>query len=235
MSIAGNSRRPLWLFGGLLLLLLLIALCWRFAWDSDWLSVEQTKQVIATAAGWHGELWLWPLLVAVFVVLLLLMFPLTILVVLTGFLYGPWWGFCYATLGTLVSAMVSYEIGRLTGQKALLQFGGRRLLNISRYIGDRGIRTMIVISILPLAPFTLTNIMAGASHIRFWPYLAGSAIGIIPGIALVNFAGSQLNALLQSTDTKDVVVSVSVIALIVLIILYAPRWLKKYIRRRSSR
>lgn len=232
MSITGNNKRPLWLFCGLLLLLLLLALLWRVAWDSNWLSVEQAKQMVATAAGWHGELWLWPLLVTVFVLLLLLMFPLTILVVLTGFLYGPWWGFCYAALGTLISAIVSYEIGRLTGQKPLLKFGGQRLLHLSRFIGDRGIRTMILISILPLAPFTLTNIMAGASHIRFWPYLAGSAIGILPGIAVVNFAGSQLSALLQSTDKTDVAVSISALILVMLILIFGPRWLKKYWQKR---
>ena len=221
MSITGNNKRPLWLFCGLLLLLLLMALLWRFAWDSDWLSVAQAKHMVATAASWHGELWLWPLLITVFVLLLLLMF-----------LFGPWWGFCYATLGTLMSAIVSYEIGRRTGQKPLLKFGGKRMLNISRFIGDRGIRTMILISILPLAPFTLTNIMAGASHIRFWPYLAGSAIGIIPGIALVNFAGSQLSALLQSTDKTDVAVSIGTLVLVTLILIFAPRWLKKYWRKR---
>ncbi len=225
-----NTKRALWMFIGFLSVLIILALIWRFAWNSDLLSVEQAQSALSTASSWHGKFWLWPLITAVFVVLLLLMFPLTILVVLTGFLYGPWWGFCYATLGTLASSVVSYEVGRFSGQRVLLRFGGKRLRNASRFMGDRGIRTMILINLLPLAPFTLTNIMAGASHIRFRPYLIGSAIGIIPGLALVNFAGSELNNVIQGADKENIAFSIGILIAIALLLIFGPRWLKRKVQ-----
>lgn len=215
-------------------MLVILAFVWRFAWSSELLSVEQAKSVLSVASSWHGEFWLWPLITAVFVLLLLLMFPLTILVVLTGFLYGPWWGFCYAALGTLASSVVSYEVGRLSGQRVLLRFGGKRLRNASRFMGEHGIRTMIIINLLPLAPFTLTNILAGASHIRFGPYLIGSAIGIIPGLALVNFAGSQLNAVVQDANEQNIALSIAILVAIILILIFVPRWLKRKVQPADS-
>ncbi|WP_157981211.1 TVP38/TMEM64 family protein [Aliidiomarina iranensis] len=229
-----NSKTALWLFIGFLSVLVLLALIWRFAWNTNVLSVEQAQSALAMASSWHGELWLWPLITAVFVVLLLVMFPLTILVVLTGFLYGPWWGFCYATLGTLASSIVSYEVGRLSGQRVLLRFGGKRLQSISRFMGERGVRTMIIINLLPIAPFTLTNVMAGASHIRFRPYLLGSAIGIIPGLALVNFAGSELSKVMQGTDGRSIALSIFILAAITFIIIFGPRWLRRKLQQNEK-
>ncbi|MDZ7809559.1 MAG: hypothetical protein U5L11_04595 [Arhodomonas sp.] len=38
---------------------------------------------------------------------------------------------------------------------------------------------MIVVSLLPLAPFTVTNLVAGAFHLRFRDYMLGTLIGIL--------------------------------------------------------
>jgi uncharacterized membrane protein YdjX (TVP38/TMEM64 family) len=41
---------------------------------------------------------------------------------------------------------------------------------------------MIVVRIVPLAPFTIINLAAGASHIRFRDFALGSLLGMVPGI-----------------------------------------------------
>ncbi|MCA1769504.1 MAG: VTT domain-containing protein, partial [Halomonas sp.] len=83
---------------------------------------------------------------------------------------------------------------------------------MSRYLSRRGIRTMTVINLLPLAPFTLTNMMAGAFHLRFRDYMIGSTLGIVPGLAVVTLLGSQLGALVTATDREDVLWSLAGLA-----------------------
>jgi uncharacterized membrane protein YdjX (TVP38/TMEM64 family) len=43
---------------------------------------------------------------------------------------------------------------------------------------------MAIIRILPIAPFTVVNVIAGASHIGLRDYMLGTALGMSPGIVL---------------------------------------------------
>jgi uncharacterized membrane protein YdjX (TVP38/TMEM64 family) len=45
---------------------------------------------------------------------------------------------------------------------------------------------------VPLAPFTLVNVVAGASQIRLTDYLAGTALGMAPGLIALSALGHQI-------------------------------------------
>lgn len=130
-----------------------------------------------------------------------------LLVVVTGLLFGPLWGLAYATLGTLTSSVVSYWVGHWLGREALMRYGGRHLRGLSGYLSQRGIRTMTVINLLPLAPFTLTNMLAGAFHLKFRDYMIGSTLGIVPGLAAVILLGSQLGAAFTAASAKELILA----------------------------
>lgn len=153
-----------------------------------------------------------PAVVITYVIALLLVFPLTVLVVATGLLLGPVWGFFYAIAGSLASAAASYWIGHRLGREALLNYGGERLNKVARHLAERGVRTMFVISLLPLAPFTLTNMLAGAFHLRFRDYFLGSVLGLVPGLAIVTLMGSQLGTLVTAADRDDILWSLAGLA-----------------------
>ncbi|WP_143137319.1 VTT domain-containing protein, partial [Burkholderia ubonensis] len=59
-----------------------------------------------------------------------------------------------------------------------------------------GIVAMTLLRLLPIAPFTVVNLVAGASHIGLRDYLVGTAIGMLPGIALTVTFAHQLGAAL---------------------------------------
>jgi hypothetical protein len=40
---------------------------------------------------------------------------------------------------------------------------------------------------LPIAPFSIVNVVAGASHIRWSDFLLGTVIGLAPGITTLTF------------------------------------------------
>ncbi|MDN6179876.1 MAG: TVP38/TMEM64 family protein [Halomonas subglaciescola] len=187
--------RSLYIALGALLLLLALGGLWQWLTLNDVLTVERVRQWVATAPQWREAPWAFAAVGGIYVAALAVMFPLSILVAVTGLVFGPLWGFVYATLGTLCSSMVSYAVGKRLGHEALLSYGGRRLNGLSRYLAGRGVRSMVIVNLLPLAPFTLTNMLAGAFHLRFRDYMVGSTLGIVPGLAGVTLLGSQLGAL----------------------------------------
>lgn len=197
---------------GLVATLIVLGLLWQWLAMQDLLSAERLKSWIVAAPAWRNTPWTFLAVMAGYAGALLVMFPLSLMVVVTGLVFGPGWGFVYATLGTLTSSVVSYWVGRRLGREALMAYGGRHLHGMSRYLANRGIRTMTVINLLPLAPFTLTNMMAGAFHLRFRDYMIGSSLGIVPGLAAVTLLGSQLGALVTATSREELLWSLTGLA-----------------------
>lgn len=215
------------------LILLGCALFWQWLSAQGLLSAERLAQLVTTVKEWRREPWLLPAVMLAYSLALLVMFPLTILVVVTGMLFGPWWGLLYATAGTLASSIASYWVGHHLGREAVLHHGGHRLNKLSRYFALRGVRTMALINLLPLAPFTLTNLLAGAFHLRFRDYLLGSTIGIVPGLAAVTLLGSQLGALITARAPGEMLWALAGLALAIGALLLVRRLITKWQRRRA--
>ena len=74
------------------------------------------------------------------------------------------------TDGALLSAAVTYAIGRQLGHDALRKFAGKRLNRLSQRLGRRGLLAMVIVRLLPIAPYSMGNVVAGASHIRWREY-----------------------------------------------------------------
>ncbi|MDW7747662.1 TVP38/TMEM64 family protein [Halomonas sp.] len=187
--------RPLLLPLIALILLAGLAVGWQWLASEELLTVATLQRLVQGSLAWRDAPWAVLVVMAVYAGASLVMFPLSLLVALTGLLFGPWWGFAYALAGTLAASMLTWWVGRRLGREALMRHGGRRLRGVSRYLSGRGIRTMTLVNLLPLAPFTLTNMMAGAFRLRFRDYMIGSLLGIAPGLAGVTLLGSQLGQL----------------------------------------
>lgn len=215
---------------GLLVTVLLLGVMWHFLQRFDLLSQARLSELIGYVRQWRTAPWMFAAVMAVYASALLVMFPLSLLVVVTGLLFGPAWGVAYATLGTLTSSVVSYWVGYWLGREALMRYGGRHLRGLSGYLSERGIRTMTVINLLPLAPFTLTNMLAGAFHLKFRDYMVGSTLGIVPGLAAVILLGSQLGALFTAASTKELVLAAAGLAAGVGLLV----GLKRYANRRQG-
>lgn len=219
MAIALSVLAVLLVLGGL----------WQWLTVNDLVTVDNIRAWVASSPQWRNSPWAFVWVMGVYVAALLVMFPLSILVAVTGLMFGPVWGFVYASLGTLASSVVSYGVGHRLGREALINYGGKHMNGLSRYLSRRGIRAMTVINLLPLAPFTLTNMMAGAFHIKFRDYMIGSTLGIVPGLAAVTLLGSQLGALATASDRRDVLLALAGLG-IGLLLVFA---LRHYSRRKA--
>jgi phospholipase D1/2 len=78
---------------------------------------------------------------------------------------------------------------------------GTRLNTLSRALRQRGLLAITAIRLVPVAPFAVENVVAGAIHIRARDYLLGTFFGMLPGELASTIFGQQLQAaLLESSD-----------------------------------
>jgi uncharacterized membrane protein YdjX (TVP38/TMEM64 family) len=59
------------------------------------------------------------------------------------------------------------------------------LNRITRRLARKGTMAIAIVRLLPIAPFSVVNAVAGASHIRPREFLLGTALGMLPGIVAI--------------------------------------------------
>ncbi|WP_280567997.1 TVP38/TMEM64 family protein [Chromohalobacter sp. 296-RDG] len=206
-------------------------LLWQWLAMHDILTPQALRHLLQNAASWRDAAWAPLAVMGIYALTSLVVFPLSVLVAATGLVFGPAWGFVYAMLGTLSASIATYWVGRALGRDALLRHGGKKLNGLARLLAGRGIRTMVLFNLLPLAPFTLTNMLAGACHLRFRDYMLGSTLGIAPGLLGITLLGSQLGSLVTAESREGLLIAASGIVVAVGIL-----WgLKRYAERRRKR
>jgi uncharacterized membrane protein YdjX (TVP38/TMEM64 family) len=140
----------------------------------------------ATARHWYYAL---PAAILAFTALAYIGAPQFALMAACVLAFGPWAGSGYAWVATLVSATATFYTGRAAGADVVRRYGGRTVNRISEFVGRNGFWASMIIRNVPSAPFIVVNMAAGVSRMTFLAFIAGTAIGIIPKIALVAFAG----------------------------------------------
>jgi len=143
------------------------------------------------------------IVVGTFVLAGLVMFPVTVLIAATAAAFGPWFGFAYAALGALTSALATYAIGAAVGKRTLRDLLGPKLNRIRQRAAKRGVITIAVLRMVPVAPFTVVNLVAGASSIPVFDYVAGTLLGMLPGLIMISAVGHQFARILTAPSPTD--------------------------------
>ncbi|MGD2134427.1 MAG: TVP38/TMEM64 family protein [Maricaulaceae bacterium] len=136
--------------------------------------------------------WALPVTVLLFTAASFFGAPQSVLIAGAVVAFGPVLGFAYAWISTMTSATANFLVARRFGADALKRYGGDTVNRISKMIGANGFWTSLVVRNVPIAPFVVINMALGVSRARFATYLAGTAVGIIPKMAMIAFAGGSL-------------------------------------------
>jgi phosphatidylserine/phosphatidylglycerophosphate/cardiolipin synthase-like enzyme/uncharacterized membrane protein YdjX (TVP38/TMEM64 family) len=203
----GPARRRLWLGVGLVVLMLALAAAWRWTDLGDWL--EPTTIAAALTAVLHGP-WGPGLTVAGFVLGSLIAVPVTLLILVSALVYGPVLGALYAVIGCIAAAILTYGLGHYLGSASVARISGSSAARLHERLARRGILTVVAVRIIPVAPFTVINLFAGASRIRLRDFLLGTLLGMIPGIAAMAVFAEGIVALLRDADLKQFLGSVDI-------------------------
>jgi uncharacterized membrane protein YdjX (TVP38/TMEM64 family) len=151
---------------------------------------------ISTRLAPHRHAWYaLPMVMLGFIALCLV--PITLLITATGIAFGPVLGPVYAMAGCLASGSIGFAIGRALGLRRVQRLGGDRITQISRALKRNGTLAVFFARKIP-APFTLTNIIVGASSVEYRDFVVGTILGMGAFVIALAGFGYQLTKVLRS-------------------------------------
>ena len=183
--------------------LLALAAAWQWTPLREF---AQPKLIARALRGVMDSPWLPVLILGVYVLSNAIMFPITVLCLATILALGTHPGFLYATVGSLAAALVTYAIGRRYGAGQVNKLGIRSLERLSEGLRKGGVVQVTILRLLPLAPFSIVNVMAGAARVRVVPCAIGTILGMLPGNLVFTAFGRQLRQLIANPSPTELAV-----------------------------
>jgi uncharacterized membrane protein YdjX (TVP38/TMEM64 family) len=172
--------------------LLLAATIGLLALGKTQLGLATEAKLEAWLQGYAGSPWAFTATLVLFVVSAFIGVPQFILIAACVVAFGPSLGFIYSWAATIVSAGVTYWLGRGPTARLLDRVGGRTLDRLKRFVGRNAFYASFMIRNVPSAPFIVVNMAFGATRANFWLFLAGCGLGVLPKTALVSFFGGAV-------------------------------------------
>jgi phospholipase D1/2 len=143
------------------------------------------------------------LAVPAFVAGSLVVAPVTAMIALCGLLFEPWVAVLTATTGMLGATVVNHWIGAHFGAAMSARIPDGVTRRVKRIAEASDMWSLAALRLIPIAPFTVVNLLAGAFGVRLRDFLAGSLIAMGPGIVLICLSVDRARAALSGEPVFD--------------------------------
>ena len=122
--------------------------------------------------------------------------PVTGMIALCALLFGPWVASASAIAGTLTATVVNHAIGRRLGNVVEGRVPRAVTVRMKALGRSSDPWSLAGLRLIPIAPFTVINLLAGASRVKLRDFLLGTLIGMGPGTVLICFSVDRARAAL---------------------------------------
>lgn len=217
-----KSRLPLLL--GLVLTFAGLAMLWHFTPLGDLLTPERIarKLEVVEKSDWAPLYFL-----VAFVAGGLVMFPVTVLSAATAITFPPYKAAPISFTGILLSAALLHWLGARFLKQPVRKLLGKTIHKVDDALKDRSILTIATLRMMPIAPFTLVNLAAGAMSVKFSDYMLGTALGLAPGLTMMCIFGRQVRAFWNHPTITKALVGVAIIMVWIGVSVMLQRWLSR--------
>lgn len=182
-------RRSVWkrvVFGGLLLVAVYFLV--RFTGLRQFTSIQNLIQLVEQAR-LNGAI------IAMFYVGFafgVMVLPITIFPIVGGVLLEFWIALPLNLAATTTGAFLSFCLSRYFGRAAVEILLRGKLKTINQYATQKGVRTVVLLRLIGIPPFLITNYALGFSSMRKRHFIIGTFIGIFPWMVLVTYLSNHL-------------------------------------------
>lgn len=194
-----SLQRPAWrkIAIGALLIGAAAAL-WRFTPLADYV----TPQSLASwARVMRQSTWAPIALVLAFIPAAFIMFPLPLLILMAVLAFGPLAGLSYGMSGAAAAITATYCAGRMMRYETLRSVFGQKLDGARDLFHGHTVVAAFAVSTVPVPPFGVQGIMAGAMRVSFWQYMLGTLLAMLPGAVLAAVFGREIVRGFQDPST----------------------------------
>lgn len=154
--------------------------------------VSDLPTLAATVQRVRGIPWAPPAFVAFYAIVATVGLPALPLTLAGGALFGTIGGTALNWVGATLGATGAFLLARALGRDALVGILGSRAGALDRLTETHGFATLLRLRLIPVVPFNAINFGAGAAGVPLRPYLAATALGIIPGTAVYTYFADAL-------------------------------------------
>jgi uncharacterized membrane protein YdjX (TVP38/TMEM64 family) len=198
-----------------------LAAMWRYTPLAGMVSADR---IIGWAEDFAGRPWAPVALMAAYIPASFTMFPRPLITLFAVVAFGPWLGVGYGMAGILAAAASNYYVGRLMDRATVRRIAGNRLNRVSEVLRRRGLAAMTAIRLVPVAPFVVVGLVAGAIRVRLHHFIAGTFLGMLPGALATTVFGDQLTAALRDPDLINYWLIAGVVVVFAIGIYAVRRW-----------
>ena len=162
------------------------------------------------------------------------MFPRQIITIAAAVAFGPWKGWAISVSGVLLAAAVGWWLGRRVNERRVRRWAGPRFEPTAKLLRHRGLVAVMAVRALPVAPFTLESVIAGALRIKLSDVLLGTLFGMAPGMLGTSIIGDQIGAAIGDGARFNPWVIAMAAVFTVAIAIFARWWFGRLQREESA-
>ena len=225
---ANKRQRPILVAVAILVFLFAAAAAWKWTPLADQIDIRKIT-------GWVFSLRNNParplIILAGYVVGSLLLVPVTALILATALIFGPLLGSVYSFAGCFLGAAVTYPVGHFLGRDLVQQIIGSKWKRVEQKIGQAGIIAVATVRLLPVAPFTIVNVISGAFRVPLRDYVIGTLLGMAPGIVLINLFAHQFESAARNPGVGSYTLLIALVAVSIL----GTLWLRRKLGNESRK
>jgi len=177
-----------------ILILIFAALAAGSIWAGSVITPQQLHAVIGRCGAWATIAY-----IGLFAVLPAFFFPVAVLALAGGLLFGLWRGSLYTFVGAILNCTLMFFLARYVGREKAEGLIRRKLSpewqqKIQNLNSRGGFLLLVVLRLIPAVPYNLINYAFGLTAMSWQTYIIGSAIGIIPGtFAFINIGDKAMD------------------------------------------
>ncbi len=176
-----------------------------------------------------GVLVLYALMIAHAVII----FPAEVTNFAAGYVFGVPVAILLCLSGWLLSALLTYAIGRFAGNALVTRLAGReRLARFEQLVARGGWEVLVVARLIPIVPYSLVGYIAGTTEVPLRRFVWTTAAGSLPLIVLAVVLGARVHRF-SASDPVLWLVSAAFLTLVALTV-PARGWLEQRHARRVA-
>jgi phospholipase D1/2 len=180
-----------------------------------------------------GTVWTPLIVLAAYTPAAMVMFPRPLITLFAVVAFGPWLGFGYAMSGILIAAFVTYVIGMRMDRGTVRRLAGPKLNRIIAVLRRRGIVALTALRLVPLAPFAIVGVVAGAIRVKLLDFMLATALGVLPGTLAAAVFGDQFEVALRDPGEVNLWLVAAVAMALGIATFLVRRWWKRFLRSRE--
>lgn len=163
-----------------------------------------------------------------FAILPIFLFPVPILAVVAGAVFGLFAGSLYTIIGAMINSVLMFYIARFLGFRAVSDFTQNSKSKILKTLGEPGgkFSLILILRLMPLVPYNALNYACGVMNVSLRDYVVATFVGIVPATFIMVNLGEKA---LDMRSNGFIIACVLMAALVVL-----SSWGAKKIRARRG-